>query len=289
MHYLDYNEQRQHGTEDFPLDYYYVDEHHPRYRMPFHWHKETELMHVVEGQLHLYLDDREYLARAGDLFYIHEGVIHGGEPENCIYECVVFDPTPLLMHTHTIRRYLRKPQKHQILIREHFTRAEPELLGCATLLYHTLREKSPGWEMTTLGALFELYGIIFKNEYYTSTVPSPEGGYHGKMNQLKPVLEYIENHYAANVTLEELAHFAGMSPKYFCRFFHAVIHRTPIDYLNYYRIERACFLMDTEELSVTETAYRCGFNDSSYFVRAFKKYKGITPKQYARRLGKIEL
>ena len=96
MHYLDYNEKQAHGTADFPLAYYYVDEHRPRYHMPFHWHKETELLRVVEGQLRLSLDDREYVVSAGELIYIGEGVIHGGEPENCIYECAVFDPKPLL-------------------------------------------------------------------------------------------------------------------------------------------------------------------------------------------------
>ena len=80
MHYLDYNEKQAHGTADFPLAYYYVDEHHPRYHMPFHWHKETELLRVVEGQLRLSLDDREYVVSAGELIYIGEGVIHGGEP-----------------------------------------------------------------------------------------------------------------------------------------------------------------------------------------------------------------
>lgn len=74
-----------------------------------------------------------------------------------------------------------------------------------------------------------------------------------------------------------------MSPKYFCRIFRTVIHRTPIDYLNYYRIEKACYLLETEDLSITEVAYHCGFNDSSYFIRCFKKYKQITPTKYLKK------
>ena len=58
---------------------------------------------------------------------------------------------------------------------------------------------------------------------------------------------------------------------------------TPVDYLNYYRIERACHILTTTELPVTEVAYRCGFNDSSYFVKTFRKYMGITPRAYAHR------
>lgn len=44
MHYLDYNEKKQHGTLDFPIEYYHVNEHHPRYNMPFHCHKELEII-----------------------------------------------------------------------------------------------------------------------------------------------------------------------------------------------------------------------------------------------------
>ena len=72
----------------------------------------------------------------------------------------------------------------------------------------------------------------------------------------------------------------NMSPKYFCRFFQEMTHRTPVDYLNYYRIERACYQLLTTDQSITEVAYNSGFNDLSYFIKTFKKYKGTTPKKY---------
>ena len=57
-------------------------------------------------------------------------------------------------------------------------------------------------------------------------------------------------------------------------------HRTPIDYLNYYRIEQACFKLATSNDSIAEIGMSCGFNDESYFIKTFKKYKGVTPKKY---------
>ncbi|HCL02048.1 MAG TPA: AraC family transcriptional regulator, partial [Lachnoclostridium phytofermentans] len=54
----------------------------------------------------------------------------------------------------------------------------------------------------------------------------------------------------------------------------------PIDYLNYYRIEQACYQISQSEDTLTDIAFRCGFNDFSYFIKTFKKYKGITPKKY---------
>jgi AraC-like DNA-binding protein len=59
-----------------------------------------------------------------------------------------------------------------------------------------------------------------------------------------------------------------------------------MDYLSYYRVERACHLLAATSVTVTETAYRCGFNDSSYFVKIFKKYKGTTPRQYRKQFQK---
>ena len=59
--------------------------------MPYHWHQEFELIRVLEGSLELKLDGRTMLARAGDILLIGDGVLHGGTPEHCVYECTVFD------------------------------------------------------------------------------------------------------------------------------------------------------------------------------------------------------
>ena len=59
--------------------------------------------------------------------------------------------------------------------------------------------------------------------------------------------------------------------------------RSPVDYLNMYRIDSACRMLRVSGCSVTEAGFSCGFNDLSYFVKTFKKYKGVTPKQYRKR------
>lgn len=280
MHYFDYNEKKRHGTDNFPLAYYHVTEQHPRYKMPFHWHRETELIRIAHGHLCLYLDDREYHLTEGDFSYISEGVIHGGEPDNCIYECIVFDLKPLLQ-TQAIRSCMFPIKQHQIAIEPCFHQPSSPLGSHLEHLFSCVRFREPYWEITALGHLLLFYGAVFQGSYYETLL----GGYsgHSRIHLLKSVLEYIDANYNLPISLADLSRIAGMSPKYFCRFFHTAIHRTPIDYVNYYRVEQACFLMETEEISITEAAYRCGFNDSAYFIRVFKKYKGITPKQFIRK------
>ena len=81
-------------------------------------------------------------------------------------------------------------------------------------------------------------------------------------------------------TQQYLADVLNLSPEHFCRLFHSITGKSPIDYLNYYRIECACELLSSSQKSITEVAYSCGFNDLSYFNRIFKRYKKVTPGHY---------
>ena len=123
--------------------------------------------------------------------------------------------------------------------------------------------------------------MIFSNHYFIENPTRTRRDYK-RILQLKQVLEFIEKNYANPITLQELSASVSMSPKYFCKFFSEMTHQTPVDYLNRQRIEEACFQLAATDDSITEIAYRNGFNDLSYFIRTFKKYKGMTPGKYRR-------
>ncbi len=279
MLYLDYNEKQMHGTKEFPVAFYHVDYSHPRYDMPFHWHKEYEIVRILEGEFRLMLADEELSARRGDSFFIPGGAIHGGTPENCIYECLVFDLDLLFLHADICRQYLKKV-KHQDMIVHPVIRGElPSLCHVIDRLFTAMSDMQPGYELAVSGLLLELFGLIFREECYTASTSGSASPFR-HMEQLRPVFEYIENHFASGISLQQLSQISGMSPKYFCRYFQTMVHKTPMDYLNYYRIEHACTLLCTTDSPITSIAYDCGFNDCSYFIKLFKRYKHITPKQY---------
>ena len=129
--------------------------------------------------------------------------------------------------------------------------------------------------MPTLPPDFEILHMSNTGRVYTLIVKGDPERAKAILEATHPMLIDI-----LPLTLEEISGSVNMSPKYFCRFFHEMTHRTPIDYLNYYRIERACYQLITTNLSITEIAYASGFNDLSYFIKTFKKYKGTTPKKY---------
>ena len=283
MHYINYEEHRRHGTEDFPMEFYSVDAQHPRYNMPYHWHKETELLYILEGEVVVSLNGTEHHLKEGELCYIPGGMLHACKPSNCAYECIDFDLNTLLQQTRLIRHYLRKMENEYSTIQTLFTHEQPGVLKCAARLFAAARTRQEGWELLVLAGLFDFFGTVMQQHYYSDCRLTKNR--QQRVQQIKTAMEYIELNYQKNISLDDLARTTGLSSKYFCRYFRTITNRTPIDYLNYYRVERACYLLDQQRHTITEVAYDCGFNDISYFIRCFKKYKGTTPLQYTKQIA----
>ena len=72
-----------------------------------------------------------------------------------------------------------------------------------------------------------------------------------------------------------------------CRIFREYTGQTPIDRLNSTRIDNACKLLAQKGVSVTEAALSVGFDDLSWFSRVFKKHKGVSPKEYRKRIDEM--
>ena len=279
MHYLNYNERKQHGSDTFPLEFYAVDPQHPRYAMPYHWHSETELLYIRKGSFKLSLNGKEVLLREGELCYIPGGALHGGEPQNCTYECIDFNISALLHQTPIARKYLNILENEDSQIQNVFTKEQPGILKCASRLFAAARHRKQGWELLVLSGLYDFYGTALQMEYIQSAgkKESPT-----RISQIKSAIEYISSNYQEQILLDDLARISGFSAKYFCKYFRVVTGKTPIDYVNFYRIDVACYLLERKTFSITEVANQCGFNDISYFIRCFRKYKNCTPYQYAK-------
>lgn len=276
MDYSELYENKKRGLFDFPIELYYVDELSPRYQMPLHWHLEYELITVLKGEFEISLDGRKTVLKSGDCAWIGDGVVHGGTPKNCIYECVVFDLGTLLHDTPVCSRSAAEFLSDA----SGFTCVFKKGTDCACLadkIFEAMEKEQRGYEWTTVGLMWQLMGTLLsqKKEPYRTLSESRE-----QINRLKNVLTYIRNRYDCAVTLNELAEVAGMAPKYFCRAFSKITGKTPIAYLNYYRIEIACDRLVMTNSSVTDIALSCGFNDTSYFSKIFSREKGVSPKMY---------
>ena len=280
MHNPGQNENRPRGTFDFPFEFHHIRSDHPRYVMSYHWHVEFEIIRVLEGTLTLSLDEKSFVMRPKDVAFVHGGVLHSGIPgDGCVYQCIVFDIQPFMKMNSQISSLLTKITHQEVLVYHHFTSGQPSISRTTDDIFDALWKRPEGYEMTVIGQFYHFFGLIFSNHYYLDTPRTTRRDFR-RIDQLKQVLDFIEKNYTRQLTLQELSSSVSMSPKYFCRFFSEMTHQTPMDYLNRQRIEQACYQLSATDASITEIAFNTGFNDLSYFIRIFKKYKGVAPGKY---------
>lgn len=286
MKYSDFNEKEQHGSIDFPIEYYFVTPAHSQYQMQIHWHKEFEIIHVIKGTFTAYIDTVKYEMYEGDILLVGCGSLHSGIPTDCIYECVVFDINMLIKHHNDIAsKYITPLLNHTSIIQKYLKYGtDIELEKIIDELFVGLKISGNFKELTIYSSLYKFFYHIFNNNYVFDTQLS-NNKVHNQIKTLHDLIDWIENSYSSNIDLNDLAKVSGMSSKYLCHFFKLYTSHTPIDYVNFYRIECACNDLQTSNFSITDIAFRCGFNDLSYFIKTFKKYKGISPKQYKKQVA----
>lgn len=93
-------------------------------------------------------------------------------------------------------------------------------------------------------------------------------------------IQYLQNHYASKLTLDEVANSVHISPTYLSRVFKREVGSSMVDFLNRIRIEKSKELLVDESARLIEVALQCGFESQSYFNRMFKQLCGMTPRQY---------
>ena len=273
-----FNELKQHGREDFPFELYCVDRQHPKYEMAFHWHTNLEMIRVLEGELSLTLDNRTQVLHAGEIAFINSETVHGATPKDSVYECIVFNLAFLKTGNALCDEFIDDLLSHTAYLLA-FPK-DDEVKKLVDAIFTQIADESLGSPFQVIGLYHQLLGKIQLKKLFTSHLPPSSMHDEKKVVKLKTVLKYIRENFDKDITLDNMAAVAGFSNKYFCKFFKDMTGTTPINYLLTYRIERAARKLLGTDLSVTQIAYDCGFNDLSYFIKTFKAFKKVSPKDY---------
>ena len=96
----------------------------------------------------------------------------------------------------------------------------------------------------------------------------------------KRVLDFVADHFAETITVENLANIAALSPSHFSRLFKQTIGQSPMHFVMTYRVEQAKKKLSHQDLPLIDIALECGFADQAHFSRVFKQTEGVTPKNY---------
>lgn len=109
-----------------------------------------------------------------------------------------------------------------------------------------------------------------------------DGKEHSAKNEMisKKILQYIDEHYQEDISLQELAGFLRYSEAYFSTVFKQCFDQNFTIFLSKYRVEKAKTLLEDITINVKEISERVGYRDSNYFAKVFKRVTGVTPSDY---------
>lgn len=270
----------------FPLTVMRLPNHHATDRL--HRHEFNELVIITEGRGRHLTDNDDYGLEAGDVFLLRGQMQHGyADVEGMGLINILFKPrelglpladlgdTPGYQLLFRIEPRLR--QQARFRDRLHLTTEQlAEAIRLVAQLEQELRALAPGYRFTARAHLMQL--IAYLARCYAST-KRPRSQ---PLLRLGEVLSYIDRHYREPITIPQLLQVAHMSQSTLMRTFQRVFKRAPIDYLIRVRIQKACELLADQEQRITDVALACGFNDSNYFTRQFRRVSGRSPREYRR-------
>lgn len=123
---------------------------------------------------------------------------------------------------------------------------------------------------------------------YEGQLSEPDISYNEQMlKYMEDALNYIEEHFEGEITLETLSDVAHMSKTYFCCQFRRLNGISPWEYITIKRIEKAISYIESTDLTRLEIALKCGFNNTSNFYHAFKRVTGKTPGDFKKASGNL--
>jgi AraC-like DNA-binding protein/mannose-6-phosphate isomerase-like protein (cupin superfamily) len=280
-------EDREHGDVMFPLAAYWIELPAGAPVLDTHWHEEAEFFLLLEGEILFQVDTDYFTLRPGEAVFIESGDIHAAYAAldtPCRFCALVFHPDLLASAQYdTIQQTVILPlqEKRQSFPR-HLTSSVPwqgELLLHLERMMEAYDNKMPGFESFMKGTLLIMLSQIAppgRSVNYSQSA----GADNTKIDRLKKVILYIQDNYQEPIRTRDLSELIPMSEGQFCRFFKSMTRKTPVDYINSYRIRQAAALLQQSDRKISDIAMDVGFDNVSYFIKVFRKAMNCSPSEF---------
>jgi AraC-like DNA-binding protein/mannose-6-phosphate isomerase-like protein (cupin superfamily) len=280
-------EDRVHGDLMFPLAAYSIELPAGAHVLDTHWHEEAEFFMLLEGEILFQVDTDYFPLKAGEAVFIESGDIHAAYVLNddpCKFCAIVFHPDLLASAQYdTIQQTAILPLQEK---RQSFPRHikpdvpwQQELLSHLERMMEAYESRMPGFEAFMKGTLLIMLSLIAAEGRFVNRSQSDDSDT-TKINRLKKVILYIQDNYREPIRTRDLSELIPMSDGQFCRFFKAMTRKTPVDYINSYRIRQAADLLQQSERKVSDIALEVGFDNVSYFIKVFRKAMKCSPSEF---------
>lgn len=270
---------------DFPFRLFLNEGSYPA---SHHWHDEIEIIYMIKGGVKVGVNNKTYNLKEGDILLISSGDIHYFLPEynhsNRVviqFNLSIFDNFFSVINERKEIRPLFDRSKR--LSSDWHIKVKQEMEKQINGIIEEYNCKSPGYKLALKARLYDLIVLLIRKVPIENLTSEEENKHREVLNRLENVFQYVENNYGLEISLTDAAKQAGFSVYHFTRFFKQNTGITFIKYLNTFRITKAEWLLLNNDLSITEIAYRCGFNSVKTFNRVFKELKSLSPTEYIKK------
>ena len=264
----------------------------PFFQAPFHSHPELELVYVKESFGKRIIGNSVANFESGDLVFLGSDIPHVWLNDEIYYHNNKLKAKAIVVYFNKdifspAFYELKEAQKINTL----FEKAKKGLSITGKtnkLIAKKLEKLVAKQDFEVIIGLFEILSLLsattdfdfINNETYTPTNDS------FKKDRLSDVYQYVKENYKKEISLDEVAQIANLTPTSFCRMFKSKTKKNFIEYLNEIRISKACKLLIESDMSVSEIAYECGYKTVPNFNKLFKKNTSNTPKEYQNKIAR---
>jgi AraC-like DNA-binding protein len=269
----------------FPLS---VVRREPQLAFPPHKHEFSEVVIVIGGSgLHV-TGHESWQLSAGDVFVISGGRMHEyRDLRDLRLINILFDPEKLNLQLGDLSSvpgyhalFALEPvwqRRHRFNSRLRLSLGElTTVQGMVDELERELAKRLPGFGFQSMALFMQIVGHLSRCHSQTKSADSRA------LLRCAKAIAHLESHFAEPLNLDQLADIAHMSKRSFIRLFQAATGSPPIARLIQLRLSYAAKLLRQTDETITEIAYKVGFNDGNYFARQFRKVIGLSPRTYRR-------
>ena len=275
-------------TLNQPYEAFWVDSHNINDPTRPHWHYYVEVIYIEIGNLYVECEEHKETLRPGDCAIFHSKMIHTMTPvdmNNYRYGVIKFDLSRL-NSSGSFSARLRSVTEAARRAPEipYFFRAEALTGTPVGRIFNTcvteLAERKYGYDLVLHSNLCELMVTLARlwreegldTSHFAASISNGTG--------IESVTEYIDEHSAEALSVEKLAKRCGMSYSYFAKNFRQMYGRSCKEYIEFVRVSKAEDLLLFTDFDLTYISQETGFADCSHLIKVFRRWKGITPKQY---------
>ncbi|MBR1731315.1 MAG: helix-turn-helix transcriptional regulator [Ruminococcus sp.] len=280
-----FHETKIHGSRDFPYAVYKGILPKLFESFPLHWHDEMEIIYVTYGRINVFIERSEYVVDRNEIVFVPPQTIHSIKQHNdeyAVYFTFLFRFSLLEGSGDDIcvSKYLEPIYSRRMKMPKYIDSESP-LAEKVVPVLDSLIMCSPRFasdsELLIKAKIFEIMYYIKNN----CTVADKDDENTGHLyDLLKESLLYLEDNYADHITVSEAAAMSNFSASYFSKLFRELTGSSFTQYLKNYRLERATEKIREGNARISDIAISCGFENLSYFTRAFRVKYGVTPKKY---------